>query len=185
MALLAGEPDQPTKPTARPAGLVVTKVTLERPPLELASESEFDYRLVWNEGSDQGSEGYTVEDAKTWKSLRWQMLPREQGLESMNIVGESHHMEHLQHPGFAAGKVLRLVPEPDNPYDSDAVKVCDASGRFHAGYIAGEYAYRIGQKIKAGEIRACLSMWEVWKNGERVSLRILIIDRHAKIELPK
>jgi len=37
---------------------------------------------------------------------------------------------------------LQLVPEPDNPYDSDAIKVCRVNGE-QLGYLDAAYAARI------------------------------------------
>jgi hypothetical protein len=49
--------------------------------------------------------------------LRWQTLPRGEGLESVNVVGERYRLETLQDPCFAAGNEIRLEREPVNPYD--------------------------------------------------------------------
>ena len=48
-----------------------------------------------------------------------------------------------------AGEVLRLVPEPDNPYDQDAIKVCRENGD-QLGYLDAGNAMRITGELSIG-----------------------------------
>lgn len=141
-----------------------------------------DYRLVWFEG-DYGR-GYQVERVSDGQKLRWQTLPRSEGLEAIGVAGESHHEDDLQSPSLEPGKPLSLVREPDNPYDENAVAIYDAAERHQAGYIPGDESVRIAGKLDGGERLQAYSMWEVWKGGKRVSLRILLVGEEASVDLP-
>ena len=71
---------------------------------------------------------------------------------------------------------LKLVPEPDNPHDPDAVGVWDAAGEHQAGYLPRDRARLIGRRLRRGNVSKAISLWE-WKqagSGERVALEILI-----------
>ena len=76
----------------------------------------------------------------------------------LRVVGESHYQENLRkaramspdaEPVFGAS----LIPEPDNPYDPNAVKVAiDPFGT--VGYLARESARRYGPLIAAAKSTA-------------------------------
>jgi hypothetical protein len=67
-----------------------------------------------------GGRGFVVRRIMDGQRLRWQTLPKRDGLESFNVAGTSHHADAMQHPSFAPGKPLSLLPEPLNPYDPNA-----------------------------------------------------------------
>lgn len=54
-------------------------------------------------------------------------------------------------------KVLHLVFEPDNPYDSDAIKIVDPKTGLHFGYVPKQINKSLGQdmlKTESFEVRA-------------------------------
>lgn len=118
--------------------------------------------------------------------LQWQTLPVSEGLEAIGVAGESYHMEDLQSDAFAPGQELSLVREPDNPHSEDgsATAIMDTSERLQAGYIPSEESTRIAKKLDRGEDWRCFSMWEVVKDRERVSLRVLLVGPDASISFP-
>jgi hypothetical protein len=150
-----------------------------------ADPSEFDYRLVPFTADNPTGYGYVVESVKDGQRLAWDYLSnRVQGMESFGIAGETHHHEDLQADSFRPPARLSLVPEPTNPYDPNAVAVWDAAKKHQAGYIPGSEAKRIAGRIRDGKLVECLSIWETIVNGERVSLRILLLDRKARLHKP-
>ncbi len=54
-------------------------------------------------------------------------------LETFFIAGFQHHDGALQLDQLKAGKKLDLVPEPDNPYDPDAVAIMRKGAKL--GYV--------------------------------------------------
>jgi len=113
--------------------------------------------------------------------LSWETLPRGDGIESLDVRGEAHRPGALQSPGFAAGASLTLVPEPNNPYDANAVGVWDATRSNQAGYLPHEHAVRIAKRLLKGEVPRCVVMWEEHRAGQRVSLRVLLLREDAAI----
>lgn len=71
----------------------------------------------------------------------------------LRVVGESHYQENLEKARAASTDPqpvfwASLIPEPDNPYDPNAVKVViEPIGTI--GYLARESARRYGQAIMA------------------------------------
>src|SRR2546426_6882489 len=112
-----------------------------------SAAADVGYRLEPHE-TDTGR-GYVVIRAEDGQRLSWETLPRRDGLESLEVRGESHRTEALQSPAFAAGAPLTLVPEPENPYDPNAVGVWDGARAKQAGYIPREHAARIGKRLRA------------------------------------
>ena len=58
----------------------------------------------------------------------------------LSVVGESHYQDALRKIARRSGPggvfTARLVPEPDNPYDANAVAVCADSDLEKVGYLA-------------------------------------------------
>src|SRR5262249_54156269 len=59
-------------------------------------------------------------------------LSTEEGVYDQHIVGESHYQPALRR--CRVGDELRLVPEPDNPYDPNAIMVSRMDGK-KIGYL--------------------------------------------------
>ncbi len=137
------------------------------------------YRLEPHE--TETGRGFVVVRVEDGQRLAWETLPRGDGLESLDVRGESHRAAALQSPAFAAGAPLTLVPEPENPYDPNAVGVWDRARTTQAGYMPREDAARIGKRLRAGESVRCFVMWEERRRGQRVSLRVLLVREGAAV----
>src|SRR4051812_48510814 len=83
---------------------------------------------VWLE---RGESGFWLRDAATGEALRWNDGP----LRVVKLAGSSYRSDALQDEGFAPGRRLALVPEPDNEHDPNAVGVWDAERRVQAGHL--------------------------------------------------
>src|SRR3954453_22253266 len=132
-------------------------------PAEDSSSSE---RLrVWLE---KGESGYWLRDAETGDARRWNGGP----LRVVKLAGSSYRSDALQDDGFAPGKRLALVPEPDNEHDPNAVGVWDADRRVQAGYVPAEVA----TGLDAEEWQA-VSLLEFFEGGRRAGLRLLLAPK--------
>ena len=77
---------------------------------------------------------------------------RPAGCRLTKVAGLTHHPEAAQDAAFAAGSVVLLAAEPDNPADPDAVSVWDKSGELRVGYLPADVAPQIAARIAAGEM---------------------------------
>jgi len=68
------------------------------------------------------------------------------------------------------GEELNLVPEPTNPYDSDAVKVCRKNGE-QLGYIPSDWSFRMAHDMKIGWTYR-VTVDEIWDDGGTVGCKI-------------
>ncbi len=143
-----------------------------------------DYWLEWGESEDGQSRGYNVVRAEDGARYMWKSLKRRVMLQGVNVAGEPYHMEDLQHEDFAPGSYLSLVPEPENPHGETPVAVKSADETLHAGYIPEERSERIFNELQDGVDLRCISLWEVRRGGDRVSLRILIARPDTDVALP-
>jgi HIRAN domain len=143
-------------------------------PAEDSSSSETPERLrVWLE---RGESGYWLRDAATGEALRWNDGP----LRVVKLAGSSYRTDALQDDGFAPGRRLALVPEPENEHDPNAVAVWDAERRVQGGYLPAG----IAPKVKGDE--QAVSLWEFRdEEGRRIGLRILIAPADAWIQEPR
>jgi HIRAN domain len=98
----------------------------------------------------------------------------------VKLAGASYRLDALQDDGFAPGRKLALVREPDNEHDPNAVAVFDAERRVQAGYVPAEVAPAL-----QGDEQA-LSLWEFrGEDGKRVGLRVLLAPAEAWVQEPR
>src|SRR5205823_13400416 len=73
-------------------------------------------RRVWLE---RGESGYWLRDASTGEAVRWD----DGRLRVVKLAGVSYRLDELQDDGFAPGRRLALVPEPENEHDPNPAGV--------------------------------------------------------------
>ena len=143
-------------------------------PAESSSHFSASSRLrVWLE---RGESGYWLRDAATGEALRWNDGP----LRVVKLAGSSYRSDALQDDGFAPGRRLALVPEPENKHDPNAVGVWDAERRVQGGYLPAGIAPKVQDDDQA------VSLWEFRdEEGSRVGLRVLLAPADAWIQEPR
>lgn len=146
-----------------------------------ATDQVVSYRLVHRSIRADASEplpsgnGYYVLRVEDNKRLSWEELPA--GLLTFEVAGASRHEEQLQSDAFAPGSSLALSLEPENPYDSNAVKVSSADLSLQVGYVPRELAPKVGRALRRKEVARCIALWEEIERNRRVGLRVLIVRR--------
>ena len=96
------------------------------------------------------------------------------------VAGSSYRLDALQDDGFAPGRRLLLVPEPDNEHDPNAIGIWDADQRVQAGYVPADMA----RDLDAAEWQA-VSLLEFNEGEQRAGLRVLLAPRDAWIGVPR
>lgn len=132
---------------------------------------------------DGEGSGFVAVRVSNGDFVSWKDYPADSGLESIEVVGESYHMDGLQDLGFKPGSRVWLVPEPTNPYDRNAVAVFSHDRQSQAGYIPTEEAPRMLRRIKEGGFTSYV-VWETRdrKNFQRNSIRLLLVGDSASAE---
>jgi hypothetical protein len=138
----------------------------------VARETQERLRL-WLERSGTG---FRLRDAATEELVRTDD-PR---LRVVKVAGVSYRLDALQDEGFAAGRRLELVPEPDNEHDPNAIGVWDTDRRVQAGYVPAD----IARELRSEEWQA-VSIWEFVEGDRRAGLRVLLAPRDAWIGVPR
>jgi len=142
-------------------------------PPEGSSSSDRPRVRIWLE---RGESGYWLRDAATGDPVRWDD-PR---LRVVKLAGASYRADALQDDGFAPGRRLALVREPDNEHDPNAVGVWDAERRVQAGYVPADVAPEL-----RGDEQA-VSLWEFrGEDGQRIGLRVLLLPADAWVQDPR
>jgi hypothetical protein len=80
------------------------------------------------------------------------------GLLVSNLRGGSYNEADCRAGDFSPGASVRLVTEPDNPHDSQAVAVFDRTGRYRAGYVNKMKARAYLKRLAAGEQLVAISL---------------------------
>ena len=121
-------------------------------------------------------DGYRLRDAATEEVVRYED-PR---VLVIKLAGVSYRLDALQDEGFAPGRRLALVPEPDNEHDPNAIGVWDADRRVQAGYVPAETAAGID-----ADAWQAVSLLEFYEGDRRVGLRLLLAPKDAWIGAPR
>jgi len=121
-------------------------------------------------------DGFRLRDAATEEFVR-DDDPR---IRVVKVAGVSYRSDELQDEGFAPGRRLALVAEPDNEHDPNAIAVWDAERRVQVGYVPADLA----RDLDAGEWQA-VSLLEFREDGRRAGLRVLLAPRDAWIGAPR
>jgi len=138
-----------------------------------SSSSEAGRLRIWLE---RGESGYWLRDAASGDAMTWDD-PR---VRVVKLAGASYRSDALQDDGFAPGRRLALVREPENEHDPHAVAVWDVERRLQAGYVPAEVAPDL-----QGDEQA-VSLWEFrGEDGQRIGLRVLLAPAEAWIQEPR
>jgi hypothetical protein len=124
---------------------------------------------------ERGESGYWLRDAATREPVRWS----DDRLLVLPVAGASYRLDVLQDEGFAPGRPLAIVPEPDNPHDPNALGIWDSERRLQAGYVPADHAPSVAADSQA------VALWEFREEGRRVGLRVLIVPADAWVGLPR
>jgi hypothetical protein len=125
---------------------------------------------------ERAGAGYRLRDAANEQVVR-EDDPR---IHVVPVAGVSYRLDDVQAEGFAPGRRLALLPEPDNEHDPNAIAIWDEDRRVQAGYVPAELA----RTLSAEEWQA-VSLREFSDEGRRGGLRVLLAPRDAWIGTPR
>jgi hypothetical protein len=125
---------------------------------------------------ERAGAGYRLRDAETEQVVR-EDDPR---IHVVPVAGISYRLDDVQAEGFAPGRRLVLLPEPDNEHDPNAIAIWDGGTRVQAGYVPADLA----RTLHAEEWQA-VSLREFAEEGRRAGLRVLLAPRDAWIGAPR
>jgi HIRAN domain len=128
-------------------------------------------RRVALRGSGYLPEGQGPPDR--WKPQLELGLP---GVRMARVAGPGFHPHGLQDRAFDPGRSVRLLPEPHNRHDPNAIGVWDDRLRLKAGYIPAKLSREVGRLLREGRLKVAISLWQ-WRDldsGKRIGLHILL-----------
>jgi hypothetical protein len=128
---------------------------------------------IWLE---RAGNGFRLRNAATEELLR-EEDPR---IRVVRVAGASYRLDALQDDGFAPGRRLTLVAEPDNEHDPHAIAIWDETRRAQAGYVPADVA----RDLDPAEWQA-VSVREFFEDGKRLGVRVLLAPRDAWIGMPR
>jgi hypothetical protein len=114
--------------------------------------------------------GYRLRDAATGEPVRWED-PR---VRVIGVAGVSFRPGAVDDASFDPGRRLRLVAEPENEHDENAVAIWNDEQGLQAGYVPRDVAAELGGDEQA------ISLWRV-EGG----LRVLIVPADAWVGTPR
>jgi HIRAN domain-containing protein len=116
-------------------------------------------------------DGFRLRDAATEELVR-DADPR---IRVVKVAGVSYRMDALQDDGFAPGRRLSLVPEPENEHDPNAIGIWNEERTLQAGYVPRETA----PDLDGTEL--AVSLWRFGDEG----LRVLLVPAGSWVGRPR
>jgi hypothetical protein len=123
-----------------------------------------------------GGSGFVLEGEGPPDRWRPQLPLDLPGVRLARVAGAAYRPHALQDPAFAPGRAVRLLPEPRNMHDPNAIGIWDEALRLRAGYVPAELAPEVGRMLREGNVRRAMSVWQ-WRDletGERIGLHVLL-----------
>lgn len=112
-----------------------------------------------------------------WINPRSRTAATRAGLWSFGVRGAAHHESAARRGDFRPGKPVRLVREPANPHDPNAIAVYADGARNLAGYVPKGYAKRLARLLDAGADMVAISTRGSGPGREGVSPQVLVCER--------
>lgn len=143
----------------------VVRITNELREWDVPDEGEVD---IWWRGydlHDENNRGWTWDDPALSGA----------GVFVTKVAGVEHY-KGMWLDSVGAGRLLRLVPEPENQYDPSAVAIWDAAGREKIGHLPREVAAVVSKGLEADEQLKAMCIAELIRRpGDiRIGLRVLV-----------
>jgi hypothetical protein len=99
------------------------------------------------------------------------------GLHSFQLRGSSHYAAALKAGKFTPGSPVKLVREPNNPHDSNAIAVYAEGARNKAGYVPAARAKSLAKLLDAGTDLVAISVRGSGRGTDGTVPHILISER--------
>ena len=132
-----------------------------------------EYATESDDGERLDGSGFQLRDAEG-RALAWDddALAAE-GVAIFGVAGVSYRVDAAQSDAFAPGRLLTLVPEPENEFDPNAIGVWDEGRSDQVGFVPADRAVAVGKRLTAEQLAAVV-LWEWRKDGKRCALRALL-----------
>ena len=116
--------------------------------------------LILREGETVAGAGYVVEGHR-YKPWFWDagVAARGAGLRVVRVAGTGFTGEAIERDEFAPLKPVRLVAEPENEHDGDAVAIYDESGSVRGGYVPRGIASDVKRDLESGRLGRARVVW--------------------------
>ncbi len=90
------------------------------------------------------------------------------------VAGVTYYPDQLQNEAFQPGRLLTLVPEPENIRDTNAVAVWDEAQKLQIGHVPKEMAEGVAVALRQGHKREAICVWQWRKDGKTVGVEAFV-----------
>jgi hypothetical protein len=135
-----------------------------------------EYATETDAGERFDGSGFQLRDGEG-RALAWDddTLAAE-GVTIFGVAGVSYRLDAAQSDAFAPGRLLSLVPDPENEFDPNAIGVWDEQRREQVGFVPADRAVELGEWLRRGD-EVAVSLWEWRSEDRRTALRVLLGPR--------
>lgn len=137
------------------------------------------YRLQRAENLSPGDkgdtpDGYFLHDPDG-RGVAWDEPEPPDGCLILPVAGVGYRGKAPQHSCFEPGQPVLIMPEPDNPYDSDALAIVSANQQRQLGYVRRDDQANVQTLMGSGEPMRAAVIWQ-WRDdsGQRTGAAIVL-----------
>lgn len=112
-----------------------------------------------------------------WINPRSRTAASRAGLWSFALRGGSYHEQALKRGDFRPGTEVRLVREPENEHDANAIAIYAAGARELSGYVPRGYAKRLAKLLDDRKDIVALSVRGSGTGSDATTPHLLVCER--------
>lgn len=90
--------------------------------------------------------------------------------------GVSYYPQQVKAAGLRPGTAVRLVREPDNEHDANAIAVHPGTGRGPLGYVNKQNAARLARRLDVGDELVAITLTGSPRGADDEPLTVLVTD---------
>jgi hypothetical protein len=137
---------------------------------------EREFETAADDGTALYGRGWVIHDEDDLAVAEADPLLASEQILIFNVAGVTFRPKALQERCFNPGNEVRLIPEPTNPVDKNAIAVWDHARRHHLGYVPKGRTSEIRRGLGASPNARTYVWWDWHKNDcMRCGVKIVVL----------
>lgn len=133
-----------------------------------------EFETTADDGTPLYGRGWVIHDEHDLAVSEADPLLDDAGVLIFNVAGVTFRPQALQERCFNPGNEVKLLAEPTNPVDVNAIAVWDRSRRHQLGYVPRDRTSRVRRSLGANPSARAYIWWD-WHKSDRMRCGVKIV----------